>query len=116
MTKTLVRISALLLLLWFPSPSEPAWRSVAGVVKDAGGNALPASVVQLENEADLSVRSYITGVDGRYRFSEVSYDIDYTLKARYRKYWSKAKPASRITSGNCRGADILVGIAETPTC
>jgi hypothetical protein len=46
--KGIVRISALLLLLWFPSPSEPAWRLVSGVVRDASGNALPASVVQLE--------------------------------------------------------------------
>ena len=110
MTKRLVRISVLLLVLWFPSPSEPAWRSVAGVVKDAGGNALPASVVQLENEADLSVRSYITGVDGRYRFSEVSYDIDYTLKARYREYWSKAKTLSYFNSAAHPEIDLIIPI------
>jgi hypothetical protein len=31
-------------------------------------------------------------------FSEVSYDIDYTLKARYRKSWSKAKTLSYFSS------------------
>ena|SRR5579872_3833999 len=110
MTKTLLRISMLLLLLWFPSPSEPVWRSVAGIVKDAAGNALPTSVVQLENEADLSVRSYITGIDGRYHFSDVSYDIDYTLKAHYRKYWSKAKTLSCFNSAAHPEIDLIIPI------
>jgi hypothetical protein len=110
MTKRLVRFSALLLLLWFPSPSEPAWRSVAGAVQDEGGNPLPASVVQLENEADQSVRSYITGVDGRYYFSEVSYDIDYTVKARYRKYWSKAMALSDSNSAAHPEIDLIIPI------
>ena len=65
----------LLLLLWSPSPSEPAWRLVSGVVRDASGNVLPASVVQLENELDLSIRSYITGADGRYHFSELRHRL-----------------------------------------
>ncbi len=110
MTKTLVRISTLLLLLWFPSPSEPAWRSVAGVVKDVGGNALPASVVQLESEANQSVRSYITGIDGRYHFSEVSHDIDYTLRARHGKYWSKAKSLSQFNSAAHPEIDLVISI------
>ena len=110
MTKTLVRISSLLLLLWFPSPSEPAWRSVAGVVKDEGGSALPTSVVQLEDEADLSARSYITGADGCYHFSEVSYDVDYTLKARYRKYWSKAKTLSDFNSAAHPEINLIIPI------
>jgi hypothetical protein len=110
MTKRIVRLCALLLLLWFPSPSEPAWRSVGGVVKDASGNALPNSVVQLENELDLSVRSYITGADARYNFSEVSFDIDYTLKARYRKYWSKAKTLSQFSSAVHPEIDLTIPI------
>ncbi|MEO8663840.1 MAG: carboxypeptidase-like regulatory domain-containing protein [Bryobacteraceae bacterium] len=106
----LVRISALLLLLWLPSPSEPAWRFVAGVVKDASGNALKASVVQLENEFDLSVRSYITGADGRYHFSGVSYDIDFTLKARYKKYWSNTKELSKFSSAAHPEIDLVIPI------
>jgi hypothetical protein len=56
----------------FSSPSEPAWRLVGAVVKDASGNPLPAFLVQLETELELSVRSYVTGADVRwYQFSEV---------------------------------------------
>lgn len=110
MTRRIVRFVALLLLLWFPSPSEPAWRSVGGVVKDAGGNALPKSVVQLENEFDQSIRSYLTGADGRYQFGVVSFDIEYTLKARYRKYWSKAKTLSNFSSAAHSEIDLTIPI------
>jgi hypothetical protein len=108
--KRFVRISALLLLLWFHSSSKPAWRSVAGVVKDASGNALPASVVQLESELDLSVRSYITGADGRYHFRKLRRDIDYTLKARYRKYWFKAKTLSNFNESGHPKVDLIIPI------
>lgn len=110
MTKGIVRIFALLLLLWFPSPSEPAWRSVAGIVTDASGNALPASVVQLEDEENQTVRSYITAADGRYHFAEVSYDIDYTLKAHYRKYWSRARTLSKFSSSAKPVIDLVIPI------
>jgi hypothetical protein len=83
---------------------------VAGVVKDASGNALPASVVQLENELDLSVRSYITGANGRYHFRRLRYDIDYTLKARYRKYWSKAKTLSNLSGAGHTEIDLIIPI------
>ena len=65
------------------------------IVGSNGENDGRASFVQLENELDLSIRSYITGADGRYHFSEVSYDIDYALRARCRKNWSKSSTSNR---------------------
>ena len=75
-----------------------------------GRECTAASVVQLESEANQSVRSYITGVDGRYHFSEVSYDIDYTLKARYRKFWSRAKSLSQFNSAAHLEIDLIISI------
>jgi hypothetical protein len=69
--------------------------------------------VQLENELDLSIRSYITGAEGRYNFSEVSFDIDYTLKARYRKYWSKAKTLSQFNPTAHPEIDLTIPIDST---
>jgi len=43
-------------------------------------------------------------------FSEVSYDIDYTLKARYRKYWSKAKTLSYFNSAAHPEIDLIIPI------
>ncbi len=73
-------------------------RSVSGVVADQRGNTLPKAVVQIENELNQTIRSYITSADGRYHFSQVSADVDFTLRAHYRIYWSKTKRLSEFNS------------------
>ena len=60
---TLVRLLALILLLWMPCRSESDWTLVTGVVTDKRGNQLPQAVVQLEDQATLFVRSYITDAE-----------------------------------------------------
>ena len=98
MAKAIARLVTLALLLWTPCASDSHWRFVTGVVTDKRGNGLAHAVVQLEDEITLSVRSYITGDDGRYHFSEVNADIDYHLRARYRMHWSKPHSLSRFDS------------------
>ena len=73
-------------------------RSVTGYVTDKRGNALPGTIVQLENTATLSVRSYITGKNGEYRFNGLNTEVDFTLRAKYRKYWSETKTLSKFNS------------------
>jgi protocatechuate 3,4-dioxygenase beta subunit len=89
-----------MVLLAIRCPSELLYRSVTGAVTDLEGNPLPTAVVQLENDFDLSIRSYITGADGRYHFSQVRADIDYTLRAHTRNRWSKPKTLSRFNSSS----------------
>jgi len=79
-------------------------------VTDKKGNALADAVVQLENQITLSVQSYITGDDGRYRFSRVNADIDYTLRARYRSHWSKPHFISRFDSLKNRDIGLVIPI------
>ena len=81
-----------------PSTGQFKERDVSGVVTDARGNPLPEVAVQLENEANLSVRSYITGKDGRFFFTGLNDNTDFTLKAKYRRFWSKAKTLSKFNS------------------
>ncbi|HME10762.1 MAG TPA: carboxypeptidase-like regulatory domain-containing protein [Bryobacteraceae bacterium] len=88
----------LLILGWFPCASRFELRSVAGTVIDRRGNALPDAVVQLENTGTLWVVSYITGKDGRYHFTGLRDDIDFTLKAKYRNLWSKQRTLSQFDS------------------
>lgn len=57
-------------------------RSVSGVVTDKRGNALRGAAVQLENNTDMSIRSYITAKDGRYHFERLNGNDYYTLKAK----------------------------------
>jgi len=89
---------ALALLLQAPSVAQYKQRDVSGVVTDARGNPLPKVAVQIENTANLSVRSYITGNDGRYHFTGLNDDTDFTLKAKYRNYWSKPKTLSKFNT------------------
>jgi hypothetical protein len=85
-------------------------RDVTGVVTDARGNALPKVAVELENTRTMTVRSYITGTDGRYYFSGLNDDIDFTLKAKYRNWWSKPKTLSKFNSEAHPKVDLLIEI------
>ena len=110
MRKKVLLLSAMLLLAVFPCVSEIELRSVTGVVTDKRGDALPGAVAQLENVETLLVRSYLTGKDGRYRFSHLYGDMDYTLKATYRDYWSKPKTLSKFDSSKQRDVTLVIPI------
>ena len=73
------------------APPAKSTRTVSGVVTDRLGNTLRGAVVEIENTRSLAVASYITENDGKYYFHQLSTDVDYTLRARYRTIWSKSK-------------------------
>lgn len=108
--KRIVRLSVALLLVCFPCLPQFETRSVTGQVTDKRGNALPGTVVQLENTATLSIRSYITDQEGRYHFGLLRDDIDYRLKAKYRKHWSRAKTLSKFNSSKHPEVDLVIPI------
>jgi Carboxypeptidase regulatory-like domain len=110
MCKRIVRVPVILLLLGLPCLAQLEIREVTGIVVDKRGNALPGAAVQLENTGNLSVISYITGNDGRYHFSGLSSDIDYTLKAKYRKYWSERKTLSKFSSAKHPEVQLVIPI------
>lgn len=91
-------VLAIAVLIQAPAGAQYKQRDVSGVVTDARGNPLPRVAVQIENTANLTVRSYITGNDGRYHFTGLTDDTDFTLKAKYRNYWSKPKTLSKFNA------------------
>ena len=107
---TLLRLLALMLLLWMPCSSESDWTLVTGIVTDKRGNELPQAVVQLEDQSTLFVRSYITDADGRYHFSGINPETDYTLKARYGKHWSKPHLVSRFDSPKHHNVHLIIPV------
>ena len=74
-------------------------RTVTGTVTDKLGNALPKAVVEIENTRTMAVASYITEADGHYYFHQLSSDVDYTLRAKYRNLWSKSKLLNKFNTG-----------------
>jgi len=110
MLRKLILAAAIALLVRIPCEAQYSPRPVMGVVTDKRGNTLPGVVVQLENTRSLVVRSYITQKDGRFRFNGLNDDVDYTLRARYRKWWSEPKRLSRLNSSGHPEVDLVIPI------
>lgn len=110
MGSRIVRLLVILLVAGLPAPPQYSVRGVSGVVTDKRGNALPGAAVQLENPVSLSVVSYITGKDGAYHFDGLRDDVDYTLRAKYRKYWSERKTLSKFKSSQHLRIDLVIPI------
>ena len=91
-----VLLATIVLLAGRTGESQFKQRTLSGVVTDKRGNTLPGTAVQLENTRDLTVRSYITAKDGRYQFYGLNDDVDFTVKAKYRNYWSETKILSKF--------------------
>ncbi len=96
--KRFVLVFTIALLVLVPTYAQFKERDVTGVVTDARGNTLPRVAVELENTRTLAVRTYITGKDGRYYFHGLNDDIDFTLKAKFRNYWSRPKTLSKFNA------------------
>ena len=108
--KRVVQISLRLLLLWLPCASQSNIRSLTGVVTDKRGNALPGVAVELEDTVTLFVRSYISKQDGRYYFNDLNGDVDYTVRAHYRNYWSKRKTLSKFNSSKACTINLVIPV------
>jgi hypothetical protein len=103
-------VVAIALLTWLPCESQYKPRPVEGTVTDKRGNTLPGAIVQLENTRTLAVQSYIVQKDGRYHFEGLNDDVDYTLRAKYRNYWSELKTLSKFNSSTHPEIDLVIPI------
>ncbi len=71
-------------------------RLLTGKVLDAGDNPLPNAVVYLTNTHTRSVKTYIVGTDGAYRFPALQPSIDYEVYAQYENRKSGTKTVSQF--------------------
>jgi hypothetical protein len=71
-------------------------RLLTGKVMDGGDNALPNAVVYLTNTRDHSVKTYIVGPEGTYRFPALQPTIDYEVYAQFDKRRSHTKTVSQF--------------------
>ena len=98
--RTAVRLlgvaAALLLLVGAPAVAaekEEPTRTVKGMVTDEAEAPLKA-VVQIKNLRSLDVKSYHTGVDGRFYFYGLDPNIDYEVKGLVKGYRPKTRKVS----------------------
>lgn len=110
MSRRIAQIFATILLGFAPLLAQYHQRDVSGVVTDMRGNPLPKVAVQIENTGNLSVRSYITGKDGRFYFNNLNDDVDFTLKAKYRNWWSKTKTLSKFEEKRHPEIDLVIPV------
>ena len=101
----LVMLSASLfstLVLAAPAPQfgrsskKDKTRLLTGKVLDGGDNPLPNAVVYLTNTHTRSVKTYIVGPDGAYRFPALQPTIDYEVYAQYNNRKSGTKTVSQF--------------------
>jgi hypothetical protein len=71
-------------------------RLLTGKVLDAGDNPLPNAVVYLTNTHTRSVKTYIVGPDGTYRFPALQPTTDYEVYAQLDNHKSGTKTVSQF--------------------
>jgi hypothetical protein len=69
---------------------------LTGKVLDGGDSPLPNAVVYLTNTHTRSVKTYIVGPDGTYRFPALQPTIDYEVYAQYNNRKSGTKTVSQF--------------------
>jgi Carboxypeptidase regulatory-like domain len=78
------------------SSKQDKTRLLTGKVLDGGDNPLPNAVVYLTNTHTRSVKTYIVGPDGAYRFPALQPSIDYEVYAQYNNRKSGSKTVSQF--------------------
>ena len=76
---------ALVLVCFAPQgrTQDSALRTVSGAAVDKNDNGVPSAVIYLKNVRTLTVKTYIAGTDGKYRFSGLDPNVDYELHAEH---------------------------------
>ena len=78
------------------SPKRETTRLLTGKVLDSSDNPLPNAVVYLTNTQTRSVKTYIVGPDGLYRFPALQPTVDYEVYAQYNNRKSGTKTVSQF--------------------
>ena len=99
--KRLIVFSAVLLICitaFAADKNVSQTRVLTGQVTDHHEAPLVNAIVYLKNTKTLTVRTYITGVKGDYRFPELSPDVDYQVYAEFNGVKSDTKTLSSFDS------------------
>ncbi len=102
LTRPVIAVCMLLIVLGAVGHASPdkkektVGRLLFGKVLDRQDNPLPNAVVYLTNTRTRSVKTYIVGVDGTYRFPALLNAVDYEVYAQYKGHKSDPKSVSQF--------------------
>lgn len=82
--------------------AQPSQRTLTGTVTDGHREPLKGAIVQVEDEQTGRVASYLTEVDGSYRFKRLSSADDYKVWATYRGHKSRSREMSHFDSSQAK--------------
>ena len=83
-------------------------RLLSGKVLDNGDNPLKDAVVYLTNTHTRSVKTYIVGPDGTYRFPALQPNIDYEVYAQFNNRKSHTKTVSQFDNRQAVYIDLKI--------
>jgi hypothetical protein len=87
-------------------------RVVQGTVQNSSDQPQANAVVYLQDQKTLEVRTYITETDGRYRFGQLSSEVDYQLWAEFKGHKSKTRSISSFDSKKQFNFDLKIDTAS----
>lgn len=74
---------------------NPTTRTVTGQVVDDSGQPLEGALVTLVDGKTKERRDYFTKKDGRYKFEDLSFSVDYHLQAKWKTLTSDERKLSQ---------------------
>ena len=74
---------------------NPTTRTVTGQVVDDSGQPLEGALVTLIDEKTKERHEYFTKKDGRYKFEDLSFSVDYQLRAKWKALVSDERKLSQ---------------------
>jgi carboxypeptidase family protein len=80
------------------SDKAPQVRTLTGAVINQQEKPLPGAIVYLKNSKTMTVKTFIVGQDGSYRFNALSPNVDYEVHAEHNGKKSDAKTLSSFDS------------------
>ncbi|MBV8894301.1 MAG: carboxypeptidase regulatory-like domain-containing protein [Acidobacteria bacterium] len=81
---------------------------VTGKILDKHDSPLANSVVYLTNTRTRTIKTYIAGQDGSYRFPALSPDIDYEVYAQFNGHKSDTKMVSQFDNRSVINIDLRI--------
>jgi hypothetical protein len=78
--------------------NQPQLRELTGLVTDHADAPVKNAMVYLKNSKTLTVTTFITGEDGKYRFPSLSRNVDYEVHAQREGRKSNTKTLSSFDS------------------